>query len=114
MEKHNKDLEKIKVEKDSLQATLMQIDANYQKLNIEKDSLRVAHNKLYKDYKNMEQTLLKQYKELEELKVALVMYINPKMSYRGNLTGRKQRWTKICRGRWLSMKGYNIFWKRIR
>jgi hypothetical protein len=29
MEKHNKDLEKIKVEKDSLQATLMQIDANY-------------------------------------------------------------------------------------
>jgi hypothetical protein len=29
MEKHNKVLEKIKVQKDSLQATLMQIDANY-------------------------------------------------------------------------------------
>jgi len=29
MDKHNKDLEDIKVEKDSLQATLKEIDSNY-------------------------------------------------------------------------------------
>ncbi len=59
MEKHNKDLEKIKVEKDFLQTTLMQRDNNYQKLKIEKDLLSVEHNKFQKDYKNMEQTFLK-------------------------------------------------------
>ncbi len=46
----------------------MQTDANYWKLKIEKDFLSVEHNKLQKDYKNMEQTFLKQQKELEELK----------------------------------------------
>ncbi len=72
MEKHNKDLKKIIVKKDSLHATLMQTYANYWKLKIEKDSLdslSVEHNKLQKDYKNMEQILLKQQKELHELKV---------------------------------------------
>ncbi len=59
MEKHNKDLGKIKVEKDSLQATQMQTDANYLKLKLEKDSLCVEHNKLQRDYKNMELTFLK-------------------------------------------------------
>ncbi len=67
MEKHNKDLEKIKVERDFLQATLMQTNANYQKLKIEKDSLNVEHNKHKRDYKNMEQIFLKQQKELEKL-----------------------------------------------
>jgi hypothetical protein len=46
----------------------MQADANYWKLKIEKDSLNVEHNKLQRDYKNMGQILLKQHKELEELK----------------------------------------------
>ncbi len=59
MEKHNKDLEKIKVENDSLQATQMQTDANYLKLKLEKDYLFVEHNKLQRDYKNMEWTFLK-------------------------------------------------------
>jgi chromosome segregation ATPase len=44
------------------------MDANYLKLKSEKDSLNVEHNKLQKYYTNMEQTLLKQHKELEELK----------------------------------------------
>lgn len=38
MEKHNKDLENIKVERDYLQATLTQTNVNYQKLNKEKNS----------------------------------------------------------------------------
>jgi chromosome segregation ATPase len=69
MEKHNKDLEIIKVDKDSLQVTLKQIDANYWKLKTKKNSLSVEHNKLQNDYKNMERIFLKQQKELEELKV---------------------------------------------
>ncbi len=68
MEKHNKDLENIKMDMDYLQATLKQTNANYQKLKIKKNSLGVEHNKLPKYYKNMEQTLLK-HQELEELKV---------------------------------------------
>jgi hypothetical protein len=54
MEKHNKDLENIRIDRGSLQATLKQIDANYWKLKIEKDSLSVKHNKFQRDYKNME------------------------------------------------------------
>ncbi len=69
MEKHNKDLENIRVDKDSLQATMKQTNANYWKLKIEKDSLSVEHNKLKRDHKNMEQILLKQQKELKEFKV---------------------------------------------
>ncbi len=37
-------------------------------LKIEKDIMNVEHNKLQKDYKNMEQTILKQ-QELEELRM---------------------------------------------
>ncbi len=70
MEKHNKDLENIKIDKDFLQTTLKQTNTNYWKLKIKKDSLNVEHNKLQKDYKNMEQTLLKQ-QELEELIVGI-------------------------------------------
>ncbi len=69
MEKHYKNLEKIKVEKDSLHATLMKANANYQKLKIEKDFLSVEHNKFQRDYKNMEPTFLKQHKELEGFRV---------------------------------------------
>ncbi len=36
MEKHNKDIEKIKIERDFLQATLIQTDANYWKLKSKK------------------------------------------------------------------------------
>jgi CMP-2-keto-3-deoxyoctulosonic acid synthetase len=38
-------------------------------LKAKEDSLNVEHKKLLKGYKNMEQTLLEQQKELEELKV---------------------------------------------
>ncbi len=41
MEKYNKGLENIKLERDSLQATLMKMDANYWKLETKKDSLSV-------------------------------------------------------------------------
>ncbi len=67
MEKHNKDLENIRMERDSLHATLKEIDGNYLNLKANKDTLNVEHNKLHTDYKNMEWTLLKQQKELEEL-----------------------------------------------
>jgi hypothetical protein len=46
MEKHNKDLENIKIDKDFLQTTLKQTNTNYWKLKIKKDSLNVEHNKL--------------------------------------------------------------------
>ncbi len=48
MEKHNKDLENIKMVKDSLQTTLKEIDANYQNLKAEKDILNVEHSKVQK------------------------------------------------------------------
>ncbi len=48
MEKHNKDLENIKMVKDSLQTTLKEIDANYQNLKAEKDILNVEHSNLQK------------------------------------------------------------------
>ncbi len=66
MEKHNKDLKNIRIERDSLHATLMQTIANYWKLKSKKDFLSVEHNKLQRDYKNMELTPLKQLKELIE------------------------------------------------
>jgi predicted nucleic acid-binding Zn-ribbon protein len=59
MEKHNKDMENIKVERDSLHATLQELDVNYWNLKAKKDNLSVEHSKLQKDYKNTEQTLLK-------------------------------------------------------
>ncbi len=69
MEKQNKDLENIKMERDSLHATLKETDANYQGLKVKKDILNVEHNKLQRDYKNMEEIFLKQQKKFEELKV---------------------------------------------
>ncbi len=69
MEKHNKDLENIRIERDSSQATLTQTNANYSELKTKKDSMSVEHNKLQRDYRNMQQTFLKQHKEFKELKV---------------------------------------------
>jgi hypothetical protein len=60
MEKHNKNLENIRVERDYLQITLTQTYANYSKLKTKKDFVNVEHNKLQKDYRNMEQVFLKQ------------------------------------------------------
>jgi hypothetical protein len=54
MDKHNKDLENIKVEMDSLQVTLKETNANYYNLMVEKDILNVEHNKLQKAYKNVD------------------------------------------------------------
>ncbi len=69
MQKQNKDLENIKMERDSLQATLKETNANYWGLKTKKDILNIEHNKLQRDYKHMEETLLKQQKEVEELEV---------------------------------------------
>ncbi len=60
MENQSEDLENIKIERDSLQATLKKIDANYWGLKAKKDTLSIEHNKLQRIYKNMEETLLKQ------------------------------------------------------
>ncbi len=69
MEKQIKDLENIIIERDSLQATLKETNANYWGLKAEKDTLSIKHSKLQRDYKNMEETLLKKQKEVEELRV---------------------------------------------
>jgi len=60
MEKQSKDLQNIRMERDSLQAILKEIDANYSGLKAEKDTLSKEHNKLLRDYKHMEETFLKQ------------------------------------------------------
>ncbi len=93
MEKH-KDLENIRIERDSLQATLKETDANYQGLKLEKDILSI--NKLHDHYKNMEETLLKHQNEVEELKVD--------NANKGKLTKGMHRWTEICRSKWPLMK----------
>ncbi len=69
MEKQSKDLKNIILERDSLQATLKEIDVNYWGFKAKKDTLSIKHNKLQKNYKNMEETLSKQQKEVEELRV---------------------------------------------
>jgi hypothetical protein len=46
MEKHNKDLEKIRVDRDYLHATMTHTYANCWKLKTKNDSLNVEHNKL--------------------------------------------------------------------
>jgi hypothetical protein len=46
MENQSKNLETIKIEKDSLQVTLMDIVVNYWGLKVEKDTLNVDHIKL--------------------------------------------------------------------
>jgi hypothetical protein len=53
-------LDNIKIERDSLHAILKETNANYLGIKVEKDTLSIEHNKLYKDYKNMEETFLKQ------------------------------------------------------
>ncbi len=50
MEKHNKDVENVKVERDSLQATLIQTYVNYWKLKLEKDSLQATLIQTYVNY----------------------------------------------------------------
>ncbi len=69
MEKQSKDLENIKIERDSLQATLKETYANYWGLKEEKATMSIKHSKLQRNYKNMEETFLKQQKEVEELRV---------------------------------------------
>jgi hypothetical protein len=54
MEKYNKDLENIKMERDFLHATIKETNANYWTLEAKKDILSVKCNKFQKDYKNME------------------------------------------------------------
>ncbi len=69
MEKQSKDLENIRIERDSLQATLKETNANYWGLKADRDTLSIEHKNLQRDYKNTKETPLKQQKELEEFKV---------------------------------------------
>ncbi len=59
IQKHSKDLENIIMERDSLQEIFKETYANYQGLKAKKDTLSIEHNKLQRDYKHMEETLLK-------------------------------------------------------
>ncbi len=52
-------MENIKIERDSMHAILKEIDANYWGLKAEKDIFNIEHIKLQRDYKNMEEILLK-------------------------------------------------------
>jgi hypothetical protein len=61
-------LENVKIERDSLQTTLKEIDANYYNLKAKKDIMNVEHNKLQRDYKNMEWIFLKQ-QELKDFRM---------------------------------------------
>jgi hypothetical protein len=69
MGKQSKNMENITIKKDSLQAILKKTDANYCGLKVEKDILSIKHSKLQKNYKNMEEILLKHQKEVEKLKM---------------------------------------------
>ncbi len=69
MENQKKDLENVKIEKDSLQATLKEKNANYWGLKAEKDTLSIEHSKIQRDYKNIKENLLKQQKEVEYFRV---------------------------------------------
>jgi hypothetical protein len=60
MEKYIKNLENTMIKRDSLQATLKEMDANYWGLKANKGTMNIKHNKLQRDYKNMEETLSKQ------------------------------------------------------
>ncbi len=78
MEKYNKDLENIKMERDSLHETIKETNANYWNLEAKKDILSIERNKFQKDYKNMEQNFFKQQKELKKfiIKVGNVYQAN--------------------------------------
>ncbi len=67
MEKQNKDMGNVKIERDFLLAILKEIDANYYNLKAKKDIMSVENNKIQRDYKSMEHILLKHQKELEDL-----------------------------------------------
>ncbi len=69
MENKSKNLESVIIERDSLQATLKETNANYQGIKVEKDILSIEHSKLQKVYMHMEEILLKQQKEVEELRM---------------------------------------------
>jgi hypothetical protein len=42
----------------------------------------------------------------------LVMYANPRMKYKSNLSRDKQGWIETYKGRRLLMKGCSILWNR--
>ncbi len=49
MENQSKDLENMKIEKDSMQTTLKEIDANYWTLKVEKDAFSIEHIEFQKN-----------------------------------------------------------------
>ncbi len=63
--------------------------------------MSIKHNKLQSDYRHMEETLLKQHKEVEDFKVDNVnaYQVNNEM-----LTKGIYRWTKIYKCNWPLMK----------
>ncbi len=90
MQKQNKDLQNIKMERDSLQPTLQEIDANYWGFKAKKDNLSIEHSKFQRDYKNMEETPLKQQKEVEELRV------DNANAYEANNENTMASWVEVC------------------
>ncbi len=57
IQKQNKDLENIKMERDSLHATLKETYANYQGLKAKKNTLSIKHNRLHRDCKNTKEII---------------------------------------------------------
>lgn len=104
MEKQNKDLENVVIERNSLQVTLKETYVNYWNLKAKKDILNVEHNKLQRVYKNMEQTLLKQQKELEDLNMEIRNVYQATMKYKGKLIRGMHKWNFFCRNRWPLMR----------
>jgi hypothetical protein len=64
-----------------------------------KDTLNIEYIKLQKYYKNMEEILLKEQKEVEELKVDNANDIKLRMRYKGKLTRGMHKWIEIFRSR---------------
>ncbi len=104
MEKQNKDMENVVTKRNSLQVTLKETYVNYWNLNAKKDILNVEHNKLQRVYKNMEQTLLKQQKELEDLNMENRNVYQATMKYKGKLIRSMHKWKFFCRSRWPLMR----------
>jgi hypothetical protein len=59
IQKQIKDLENIRMERDSLQAIFKETNANYWGLKVEKGTLNIEHNKFQKVYRHMEEIFLK-------------------------------------------------------
>jgi hypothetical protein len=78
-------------------------------MKAKKDTRSVNHNKLKRNYKNMERILLKQQKELEELRMDIGNVCKAKNDIKGNMTKGLHKWTKNCKSKWPLMKSCKNF-----